>query len=92
VKVKRKKLTKNQGDLYRLEGQGKKLEKILPGDGVAISWAAGVLIKREGDPRPGEIMPDGDYTLSIVGVQVVEPIFILSKPGAHESVVSWVAA
>jgi len=84
---------KDTGELYRLEGEGVVLEKKLPGDGVAISWAAGVLCFRAGDNREGTEVPMGDYTLTIIGVSVNEPLYRLRKHDPKDgTIVSWEGA
>lgn len=73
-------MAKRSGSTYRITGPDDfMVEAKHPADGVALSWAIGVLCFREGDDRPGKATPMGDYTLSFVGGAQVEPMFHMRK-------------
>jgi hypothetical protein len=80
-------------NLYRLTGDDVSIDKRAPSDDVALSWATGVLCRANGDewgdPENPEA-PIGDYTLSFVGENRVEPIWLMRKDAKRT--VSWCGA
>lgn len=92
MKITRTRQTMNM-DEYALRGEGVDLRHKAAGDGMAVSWAAGVLCFREGDNRPGTEVPVGDYDLVLIGPVQEEPRFKMRKHGDKDAVVcSWEAA
>lgn len=65
--------------LYRLTGDGYKVEFKSPGDTAALSKATNILLYSAGDDRPGEEAPVGDYLLARVGPAVAEPYMRFRK-------------
>lgn len=66
--------------LYRLTGpEGFSMEHRAPADTVALSWAVNRLSFREGDDRPGDPTPAGDFKLTMIGGTMDEPLWTLRK-------------